>query len=342
MERDWYSLLPEELEAEIKAMGEKSFRSRQIFQWLHQKGAVSFDEMTDLGAALRRKLEDIQPLHPLELVTKQVSKEEGRTGKYLFRLADGREIETVLMEYHYGFSLCISSQVGCRMGCRFCASTLRGLERNLTAGEMLQQIYTVEREEGVRISHVVVMGCGEPFDNYTEILRFLQLINREEGKHISLRNITISTCGLTKRIRNFADEQLGVTLAISLHAPDDVTRRKIMKIAQAVSIDELMEACRYYIEKTHRRVTFEYALIRDVNDSREHALRLAALLKGMLCHVNLIPINPVTECGMERPRPETVQKFYDVLEERHIPVTLRREMGSDIDAACGQLRARHQ
>ena len=342
MERDWYSLLPEELEAEMKNLGEGAFRGRQIFRWLHQKGAVSFDQMTDLGEPLRRKLGAVQSLVPLVTEQRQVSRMKGggRTGKYLFRLPDGHWIETVLMEYSYGYSLCISSQVGCRMGCRFCASTLKGLERNLTAGEMLQQIYAVEAEEDLRISHVVVMGCGEPFDNYEELLRFIRLINHPDGKNFSQRRITVSTCGLTRRIRSFADQELGVTLAVSLHAPDDETRRKIMRIANSVSMEELMEACRYYTDRTHRRITFEYALIRGVNDSREQAKKLVSLLKGQLCHVNLIPINPVAECGMARPDQETVQQFFAILEQRHIPVTLRREMGSDIDAACGQLRAR--
>ena len=343
MEWDWYSQLPEELEAAMKERGEKAFRGRQIFTWLHRKHASSFAEMTDLRAELRERLQAEAPLPPLRIVQKQTSKTgEARTGKYLMELADGKRIETVLMEYSYGYSVCISSQVGCRMGCRFCASTLNGLERNLSAGEMLQQIYTVEREEAVEISHVVVMGCGEPFDNYEQLMRFLQLIHHSEGKNLSLRNITVSTCGLTARIREFADQKLGVTLAVSLHAAEDETRKQIMRVAQGVSMAELMQACRYYTEQTHRRLTFEYALIRGVNDSPAQAEKLAALLRGMLCHVNLIPINPVTECGLGRPERETVRRFQTILEERHIPVTLRREMGSDIDAACGQLRARKQ
>jgi 23S rRNA (adenine2503-C2)-methyltransferase len=217
---------------------------------------------------------------------------------------------------------------------------LAGLERNLTAGEMVQQVYAVEREAGVNISHIVVMGCGEPFDNFEELIKFLQLIHNEEGKGLSLRNITVSTCGLVDKIKAFADLDMPVTLAISLHAPNDEIRKQIMRIAQAVSMDDLMEACRYYLEKTNKRITFEYILIRDVNDSSKCAHQLADRLKGMLCHVNLIPVNPVKECGFERPEPERIERFVKTLEQRHVPVTLRREMGKNIDAACGQLRAK--
>ena len=337
---DWYSQSVEQLQDHLKEMGEQGFRAKQIFRWLHQRHAVSFEEMTDLGKALREKLQEQEPLNPAWIEQEQIASDGTGTGKFLIRLSDGKAVESVLMKYKFGYSLCISSQAGCRMGCRFCASTLAGLERNLTAGEMVQQVYAVERKAGVNISHIVVMGCGEPFDNFEELLQFLRLIHHEEGKGLSLRNITVSTCGLVDRIRAFADLDMPVTLAISLHAPNDEIRKQIMRIAQAVSMDDLMDACRYYVEKTNKRITFEYILIRDVNDSTKCAHQLADRLKGMLCHVNLIPVNPVKECGFERPEPERIERFVKTLEQRHVPVTLRREMGKNIDAACGQLRAK--
>ena len=337
---DWYSQSVEELQVHLKELGEQGFRAKQIFKWLHQRHAVSFEEMTDLGKNLRAKLQENEPLMPVQIEQKQIAAEGTGTGKFLIRLADGKAIESVLMKYRFGYSLCISSQAGCRMGCRFCASTLAGLERNLSDGEMAQQVYAVEREAGINISHIVVMGCGEPFDNFEELIKFLQIIHHEEGKGISLRNITVSTCGLVDKIRRFADLDLPVTLAISLHAPGDEIRKKIMRIAQAVSMNELMEACRYYVEKTNKRITFEYILIRDLNDSTKCAHQLADQLKDMLCHVNLIPVNPVEECGFERPETQRIERFVKTLEQRHVPVTLRREMGKNIDAACGQLRAK--
>ncbi len=344
MQYDWYSKSIPELQAYISELGEQGFRALQIFKWLHQKHAQSFEEMSDLSRGLREKLQEIAPLRPAYIEQRQIA--EDGTGKFLIRLpaegeaAEGAAIESVLMKYHFGYSLCISSQAGCRMGCRFCASTLNGLERNLTAGEMLQQVYAVEREMQITISHIVVMGCGEPLDNYEALLRFLQLIHQPEGKNLSLRSITVSTCGLTARLRELADLNLPITMAISLHAPNDGIRKQIMRVAEAVSMKELLEACRYYIEKTNRRLTFEYLLIKGINDTRHCAHELADRLKGMLCHVNVIPVNPVKECGFERPAPEAVEQFIQVLNERHIPVTLRREMGKNIDAACGQLRAK--
>ena len=335
---DWYSQSVEQLQAHLKELGEQGFRAKQIFKWLHQRHAVCFDEMTDLGKTLREKLQAKEPLMPVQIEQKQIAADG--TGKFLIRLADGKAIESVLMKYKFGYSLCISSQAGCRMGCRFCASTLAGLERNLSAGEMVQQVYAIEREANVNISHIVVMGCGEPFDNFEELIKFLQLIHHEDGKGLSLRNITVSTCGLVDTIKTFADLDTPVTLAISLHAPNDEIREKIMRIAQAVSMDDLMKACQYYLEKTNKRITFEYILIRNVNDSTKCAHQLADRLKGMLCHVNLIPVNPVKECGFERPEPERIERFVKTLEQRHVPVTLRREMGKNIDAACGQLRAK--
>lgn len=335
---DWYSMSLAELTSQLEQLGEKGFRAKQIFRWLHQRHVGSFEEMTDLGKALREKLQKVQPLEPVQVELRQTA--DDGTGKFLIRLADGRAVESVLMKYRFGYSLCISSQAGCRMGCRFCASTLAGLDRNLTAGEMAQQVYAIEKEAGVVISHIVIMGCGEPFDNYESLLRFLELIHHTEGKGLSLRNITVSTCGLTEKIRAFADLDLAVTLAISLHAPNDIIRRKIMRIAQAVDMDDLLDACRYYIQKTNKRITFEYLLIEGINDSVRCAHELADRLSGMLCHVNLIPVNPVEECGFKRPKPRDIERFCQILEQRHVPVTLRREMGKNIDAACGQLRAK--
>lgn len=276
----------------------------------------------------------------MQLAKKQRSTKD-ETTKFLFRLRDGQCIESVLMRYEYGYSLCISSQVGCRMGCRFCASTLGGLVRNLTAGEMVQQVYAASKEASVRISHVVVMGCGEPFDNYDALLRFFSLMREEKGRGLSLRNITVSTCGLPHRIREFADCHVGVTLAVSLHAADDELRRQLMPGAARFSLDELLDACQYYTKETGRRVTFEYALIKGCNDGRDDAVRLVQRLRGMLAHVNLIPVNPVEERGLARSSPQRVREFAKVLEMGRIPVTIRREMGADIDGACGQLRNRY-
>ena len=344
METDWYSLTKEELSALMEELGEKPFRGKQIFEWLHARKVCSFAEMTNLSAALRARLEEFCPLRPVEIVLAQHSKDKalGRTSKYLMRLPDGKCVETVLMEYSYGFSVCVSSQAGCRMGCKFCASTLNGLDRNLTPGEILGQIYAVERAESVNVSHVVVMGSGEPFDNYENLLRFLELLHDPAGKNLSYRNVTVSTCGLPQKIRSFALSGLPVTLAVSLHAPNGEIRKSIMNVARAVSWDELFDACRFYTETTGRRLTFEYALMEGINCAPEHARELARSLRGLLCHVNLIPVNPVPECGMTRPSRERVREFMNILEENSVPVTLRREMASDIDGACGQLRAKHR
>lgn len=338
--KDAFSMNLEEWKASLAQMGEKPFRAGQIFSWLHKNHAASYEEMTNLSKGLREKLEEI-PLHPIQVSLVQRSAKD-ETRKYLMGMWDGEQIETVLMKYHYGYSLCISSQVGCRMGCRFCASTLSGKKRDLTAGEMLQQVYEVEREAGVVISHVVVMGCGEPFDNYEELIRFLSLINDPAGKNLSMRNITVSTCGLVDRMRDFANLKLGVTLAVSLHAPNDELRRSIMPIANSVSMDQLMAACRDYVERTHRRITFEYAMIQNVNDGPEHARELASHIGKMLSHVNLIPVNPVKERDFKSSQKERVEQFSSILEDYGIEVTVRREMGRDIDAACGQLRRSHE
>lgn len=338
MERDPISLSRLEWRKMMEEMGEKSFRGDSLFQWLHLRHAVSYDEMTDISKGLRAKLIEELPLEMPHIET--VQRATDGTCKFLVRLHDEKSVECVLMKYKFGYSLCISSQAGCRMGCRFCASTLAGLERSLTGGEMAAQVYLVERSENVKISHIVVMGCGEPFDNYDNLIRFIELIHDEKGKNLSHRNITVSTCGLPDRIHAFGDAKTGVSLAISLHAPNDEIRKKIMRIAQAVRIEELMEAVRYYQEKTGDRVTYEYLLIRDLNDDVKHARELAGLLKGTLCHVNVIPVNPVKECGFERPEEERIRRFIQTLENMHVSVTRRREMGKEIDAACGQLRAK--
>ena len=295
--------------------------------------------MTNLSKHLREKLEKEYPLTVLEAVDVQVSKQDG-TCKYLFRLEDGNVIESVLMRYHHGNSICISSQVGYRMGCKFCASTIGGLTRNLRSSEMLDQIYRIQRLSQERVSNVVVMGTGEPLDNYENLLRFIELLTGEDGLHISQRNLTVSTCGLVPKIRQLADEKLQITLALSLHAPNDEKRKELMPIAYKYTMDEVLDACRYYFQKTGRRITFEYSLVRGVNDSEEQARELSGLLKGMNCHVNLIPVNPVKERSFRQSTRQAVENFKIKLEKCGINVTIRREMGSDIDGACGQLRKR--
>lgn len=335
--RDLKSCSYEELTEEIKAIGEKAFRAKQIYEWLHKKLASSFDDMSNLSKDLREKLKENYVLPSVEMVDMRTSK-DGETTKFLFRLGDNRVIESVLMKYHHGNSVCISSQVGCRMGCRFCASTLGGLERSLSASEMLSQIYEIQKISGERVSNVVVMGTGEPFDNYENLLKFIKMLTDEQGLNISQRNITVSTCGLVEKIRELADEQLQITLAISLHAPNDTLRQTLMPIANKYSIKEIMDACRYYYNKTGRRISFEYSLVEGSNDSQEQAEELSRLLRGINCHVNLIPVNPIKERNFRHSSMQFIQKFKNILEKNRINVTIRREMGADIDAACGQLR----
>lgn len=318
-------------------MGEKTFRSRQVYEWLHKHLVVSFDEMTNLSKALREKLEENFEIRPLVMVDKRVSKND-ETSKFLFRLSDGKVIESVLMKYKHGNSVCISSQVGCRMGCNFCASTLGGLERNLETSEMLSQIYEIQRISGERVSNVVVMGTGEPFDNFENLLKFIKMLTDENGLNISQRNITVSTCGLVPKIYELAEKKLQITLAISLHAPNDTIRRELMPVAKRYSIEEILKACRHYYDVTGRRLTFEYSLCEGVNDSDENAKELSKILQGMNCHVNLIPVNPIKERNYRHRDMHFIQNFKYILEKNHINVTIRREMGSDIDAACGQLR----
>ena len=316
---------------------EKAFRSKQVYEWLHKKQAISFDEMTNLSKSFREKLCENYDLMPLEVVDRRTSPSD-ETSKFLFRLKDDRVIESVLMKYKHGNSVCISSQVGCRMGCRFCASTLGGLERNLSVGEMLSQIYEIQRITGERVSNVVVMGTGEPFDNYDNLVKFIKMLTSDKGLHISQRNITVSTCGLIEQIKRLAEEKFQITLAISLHAPNDTIRKELMPVANKYKIEDILEACSYYYEKTGRRITFEYSLVQGVNDSEENAKELVTRIKGMNCHVNLIPVNPIKERTYRHSEDKYIQKFKLILEKNHINVTIRREMGSDIDAACGQLR----
>ena len=335
--KDLKSCSFEEIAEEMKSIGEKAFRGKQIYEWLHKKLVSDFDQMSNLSKDLREKLKEQYVLPGVQMVDSRTSK-DGETTKYLFRLHDDRVIESVLMKYHHGNSVCISSQVGCRMGCKFCASTLGGLERNLTASEMLSQIYEIQRLGGERVSNVVVMGTGEPLDNYENLLRFIHILTEDGGLHISQRNLTVSTCGLVPKIYDLAKEKLQMTLALSLHAPNDVKRRELMPIANRYSMDEVLEACRHYFEETGRRITFEYSLVAGVNDSDEDARELSGRIRDINCHVNLIPVNPIKERSYVRSTRQAVENFKIKLEKCGINVTIRREMGSDIDGACGQLR----
>ena len=329
-------LYPEELKKALAEMGEKPFRAGQIFSWLH-KGA-RFDEMTNLSLALRQKLQENGVDQPVSIRESRVSRLDG-TEKFLFALRDGNCIEGVLMRYHYGATLCISTQVGCRMGCRFCASTLDGCVRNLTAAEMLGQVQCANsRLNGERVHNIVLMGSGEPLDNYDQVVRFLRLVSHPEGLNIGLRHISLSTCGLVPQMKRFAEEGLPVTLSLSLHAPNDDIRRQLMPIASRYTMAETLDACRYYIEKTGRRVIFEYALVDGVNAAPEQAEELSRVLRGMQCHVNLIPLNTVKERNLFGVTEAQVRTFLTVLENRRISATRRREMGDDIEGACGQLR----
>ena len=334
---DIASMYPEEVKELMISLGEKPFRAGQIFSWIHEKGAGSYDEMTNLSKNLREKLKTEYPLVTLEEKECLVSKED-EARKYLFQLPDGNVVESVWMKYSYGNSVCISSQVGCAMGCTFCASTIGGKVRDLTASEMLGQIYEITRLTGERVDNVVVMGIGEPMDNYDNIVRFIRILSHPNGLNLSQRSITVSTCGLVPKIYEFAKEKLAVTLAISLHAYDDETRKALMPVAKAYSIDELLAAAKEYYSSTGRRVTFEYALVSGKNDSEKGAEKLAALLKGFPCHVNLIRVNTVKESGYARPSYEQTVKFQNKLEKCGINVTIRRSIGMDINGACGQLR----
>lgn len=338
---DIKSLTLEELKMEMERIGEKPFRAKQLYQWMHQKLARGFDEMTNLPAAMREKCAAEYEYTAVKQVRMQESGIDG-TKKFLFELQDGSLVESVWMKYKHGNSVCISSQVGCRMGCAFCASTLDGLERSLLPSEMLDQIYAITLLTGERVSNVVVMGTGEPLDNFENLLKFLELLTDENGLHISQRNVTVSTCGLVPRIKELADKELQITLALSLHATTDEKRRKLMPIANKYTIAELMEACAYYFERTGRRITFEYALVGGVNDTNEDARELTELIRSLNCHVNLIPVNPIKERSFVQSESEAIAAFKNKLEKNGINVTIRREMGRDIDGACGQLRRRQK
>ena len=335
---DIKSMTMAELERFVtEELGEKKFRAKQIYEWMHVKLAGDFSSMTNISRDLRAKLEDRAALTVMTKVQCLISQIDG-TRKYLFRLGDGNLIESVLMKYKHGNSVCISSQVGCRMGCRFCASTLDGLARNLTAGEMLSQIYEIQKDTGERVSNVVIMGSGEPLDNFEAVVRFIELVSDDRGLNISQRSITASTCGIVPKMYELADRDFQITLAISLHAVTDERRRELMPVANKYSIEEILKACRYYYSKNNRRLTFEYSLVKDVNDSPEDAKALAVLLAGLNCHINLIPVNPVKERHFKQSDADSVQKFKNNLEKYGKNVTIRREMGRDIQAACGQLR----
>ena len=328
-------LFPEELGEELAEYRLPAFRLRQLFQWLHR--GADFGDMTNLPKALREQLAERYIAQPVSVLQKKVSALDG-TVKLLYALPDGNCVEGVLMHYHHGDTLCLSTQVGCRMGCVFCASTLNGCVRNLTAAEMLGQVHCANAQlDGGHVSNLVLMGSGEPLDNYDNVTRFLRLVSHSEGLNIGLRHISLSTCGLVPQMRRFAEEGLPVTLSLSLHAPNDAIRRRLMPVANAYKMEDVLDACRYYIEKTGRRVIFEYAL-NEINSAPEHAAELAGRLRGMQCHVNVIPLNAVEEKALRGADEAAIARFMQELEKRHISVTRRREMGDDIDGACGQLR----
>ena len=333
---DLRSLTFDELAEFVAELKEPKFRTKQIFEWL-SKGVCDFDEMTNLSKATREKLREKSYISKLEIERKLVSKLDGTT-KYLFRLDDGNCIETVVMRYNHGLSVCISSQVGCLMGCAFCASTIGGKVRDLTSGEILNQIIFAQKDLGERISNVVMMGIGEPFDNFDNVVKFLKNVNNPDGLNIGYRHISISTCGIIPKINELADMKIPINLCISLHAPNNKIRDKIMPVNKKYQIEELIRACKRYIDKTTRRITFEYSLIKGVNDREEDAKELVELLSGMLCHVNLIPVNRVEESGFEHGDKKSIISFSEYLNNRKINATVRRELGSDINASCGQLR----
>lgn len=338
--KDILSLLPEELEAEFVAMGEQKFRAGQVFQWL-SRGVRDFDEMSNLSKALRGKLKERYFLYAPKVLSKQVSAIDG-TIKYLWELRDGNAVETVVMSYKHGNTVCVSSQVGCRQGCAFCASTIGGLVRGLQASEILDEVLFSELDSGKKISNIVLMGIGEPLDNYDNVMRFLRLVNHPKGLNIGMRHISLSTCGLIERFDDLAAEDLQLTLSVSLHAPDDETRSRIMPANHGRGVEKLIEACRSYYEKTGRRISFEYAMIDGVNDSPAQARLLAKHARAVAAHVNLIPLNHVEERQFQPSTPEHMKNFIQILEDAGVNVTVRRRLGSDVDASCGQLRRKMQ
>ena len=330
----------EELKEFLKSIGEPAFRGSQIYSWIY-KGAKTFDDMKNIPKSLREKLEEVSYIGNLRIELSLNSKVD-KTRKYLFELNDGNIIESVMMDYEDRVTVCISNQVGCRMGCRFCASTLEGLIRNLEPWEIIDQILKIQEDTGKRVSNLVLMGSGEPLDNFENTKKFLKLVNDKNGLNIGYRHITLSTCGISPKMRELADLQIPINLALSLHSPYDEKRKEIMPIANAYPIKDILDACKYYIKKTNRRVTIEYSLIKGVNDSEKEAKEIINLLKGMLCHVNLIPVNNVEERDFERPDKSHIYRFRDILEKNNIPATVRISMGSDIGGACGQLRRKHK
>lgn len=336
---DIRSLNYEELSKQTEELGLQKFRTSQIYSWLFEKGVSDFSEMTNLSKDLRDKLSEKFEIKNCTIDTKLVSNIDG-TVKYLFELQKGEFIECVVMKYKYGYSICISTQLGCKMGCKFCASAIGGFQRHLTPSEMLSEIYTAQKDLNIRISHIVLMGTGEPLDNYDNVIRFLELVTDEKGLNISMRHISLSTCGIVPKIYELAEKKLGLTLSISLHAPNDLLRSQTMPVNGRWNVDELLKACRYYSDVTSRRISFEYAMIKGFNDSKECAEELAAKLSGMLCHVNLIPVNSVKENDFVRSDDSNIKRFISILEKKNLTVTVRRTLGSDINASCGQLRAR--
>ena len=338
MLKDLRSLNYNEMSTEIINLGFPKFRVNQIYSWVHEKCVESFDEMTNLSKDMRNQLAEHFYISKLNVNTKLISKVDD-TVKYLFILPDGEYVESVVMKYKYGYSICISTQVGCKMGCTFCASAIGGFVRQLSVGEMLSEIYNAQNDLKIKINHLVLMGTGEPLDNYDNVVKMLELISDEKGQNMSMRHISLSTCGIVPKIYDLAEKKYGLTLSISLHAPNNRIRSMSMPINKSYDIDELLKACRHYSEYTGRRISFEYAMIKDINDSDECAIELADRLKGMLCHVNLIPVNNVSETSYVKSSVERQKKFIDILSSRGITATVRRTLGSDINASCGQLRA---
>ena len=338
--RDIKAMLPEEIAAALAEMGQPKYRAKQIFQWL-ARGVTSFDEMTNLSKDLRAALSERFYISKLEMLRKQVSAIDG-TIKYLWKLRDGNCVESVLMQYHHGNSICISSEVGCPMGCKFCASTLGGLVRRLEPSELLDQVIFAQKDSGMEISNIVLMGIGEPLDNFDNVMRFLELVNSPDGLNIGMRHISLSTCGLVDKIRLLAQKKLQLTLSVSLHSPDDESRSKIMPVNRRWNVEQLLAACKEYYEITGRRVSFEYTMIDGVSDSPEQAELLAKKLQGMAAHVNMIPLNSVEESGLRCSSRQAIAKFQEILERHGVTATVRRTLGSDINASCGQLRRKYE
>lgn len=337
---DLKSMLPDELESYLLSSGEPKYRAKQIFSWL-TKGVRTFDEMRNIPKTLRDRLAADTYINSLKMLQKQVSRQDGTT-KYLWELRDGNAVETVVMRYDYGLSVCISSQVGCRQGCAFCASTIGGLVRNLTPSEMLDEVLYSQLDQGERISHIVLMGIGEPLENYDAVLRFLRLVNHPDGLNIGMRHIALSTCGITEKIDALAGEDLQITLAVSLHAPDDATRDRLMPVNHGRGVDSVIDACERYYVKTGRRISFEYAMINEVNDSPEQAELLSALARKARAHINLIPLNHVEERSFSPSAPERLEAFCRILSKNGTNYTIRRSLGGDVDASCGQLRRKRE